>query len=266
MARAARSQTAAVRVHKTSVGAGCAAAAAVRPGLGPFLAPFLGCSTTWARWDCRTRSPESCGCPMPSTCRSLRLSGGVWGCLGAGLCSSHGSPQTPAAPPPELSPMYGRWSRWWMPARMVAASTALADHFRCEQGRDDGLDGQRCTQRDSNCVHMQSPRLRVCTTSAPLLQSVQCPSKTTRAVAHSIRTHTALVLAQPAGVVDSCTHRHPSCGTSTRRYQPLEPHPTPFCGRSATHCLCREGELWSVVRVTNSVGFDAKLKAGCSQV
>jgi hypothetical protein len=36
---------------------------------------------------------------MPSTCRSLRLSGGVWGCLGAGLCSSHGSPQTPAAPP-----------------------------------------------------------------------------------------------------------------------------------------------------------------------
>ena len=39
---------------------------------------------------------------MPSTCRSLRLSGGVWGCLGVGLCSSHGSPQTPAAPPPDL--------------------------------------------------------------------------------------------------------------------------------------------------------------------
>jgi hypothetical protein len=126
MARAARSRTATVRVHRTSVGAGCGAAAAVRPRLGPFLAPFLGCSATWTRWDCRTRSPESCGCPVPSTCRSLRLSGGVWGCLGAGLCSSHGGPQTPAAPPPELTPMYGRWSRWWMPARMVAASTALA--------------------------------------------------------------------------------------------------------------------------------------------
>jgi len=105
MARPARSQTATVRVHKTSVGAGCAAAAAVRPRLGPFLAPFLGCSTTWARWDCRTRSPESCGCPVPSTCRSLRLSGGVWGCLGAGLCSSHGSPQTPAAPPLDSLPV-----------------------------------------------------------------------------------------------------------------------------------------------------------------
>ena len=39
----------------------------------------------------------------------------------------------------------------------------MQDHLRCEQGRDDGLDGQRCTYRDSNCVHMQSPRLRVCT-------------------------------------------------------------------------------------------------------
>ena len=116
------------------------------------------------------------------------------------------------------------------------------------------------------CSHAVTEATCLHTSSAPLLQSVQCPSKTTRAVAHSIRTHTALVLAQPAGVVDSCTHRHPSRGTSARRYQPLEPHPTPFCGRSATHCLCCEGELWSVVRVTNSVGFDAKLKAGCSQV
>ena len=124
--RAARSRAAAAALHRISVGAGCATAAAVWPGLGPFLAPFLGCSTTWARWDCHTRSPESCGCPVPSTSRSLRLSGGVWGCLGAGLCSSRGSPQTPAAPPPALSPGYGRWSRWQKPARMVAVSTVLA--------------------------------------------------------------------------------------------------------------------------------------------
>ena len=76
----------------------------------------------------------------------------------------------------------------------------------------------------------------------------------------------SLVLAQPAGVVDSCTHRHPPRGTSARRCQPLEPHPTTFCGRSATHCLCCEGELCSVVRVTNRMRFDANLKAGCSQV
>ena len=59
---------------------------------------------------------------------------------------------------PLALPLYAsvspRLSRW-QPSRL--------DHLRCEQGRDDGLDGQRYTQRDSNCVHMQSPRLRVCT-------------------------------------------------------------------------------------------------------
>ena len=72
-----------------------------------------------------------------------------------------------------------------------------------------------------------------------------------------MRTHTALVLAQPAGVVDSCTHRHPPRGTSARRCQPLEPHPTTFCGRSATHCLCCEGELWSVGGWRRTLGSES---------
>ena len=115
-----------------------------------------------------------------------------------------------------------------------------------------------CSHRGYVSAHKLSSVVAKCTDSAQVRQLEPLHIRYERTQ--------SLVLAQPAGVVDSCTHRHPSRGTSARRYQPLEPHPTPFCGRSATHCLCREGELWSVVRVTNSVGFDAKLKAGCSQV
>ena len=48
------------------------------------------------------------------------------GLPGCGSLQQPRQPADPCCPTTRFSPMYGRWSRWWMPARMVAASTALA--------------------------------------------------------------------------------------------------------------------------------------------